>query len=480
MDILKDSSAYAVFKKFKRISEIPRCSHDEEKISKFIYDFGRQLNLDTQRDEFGNVIIRKPASEGYEDRDAITLQAHLDMVCEKTDDSTHDFCHDPISLIVDGDIIKADRTTLGADDGIGVALIMALLEDNSLKGPQIEALFTTTEETGMDGALGLSDSVLIGKRLINLDNEEDKMIFVGCAGGVGATITSEIETIIDEDLINFEIRVFGLQGGHSGSMINEPRSNANKLLDSVLLKLKSNLEFKLAQFTGGTKHNAIPSQAKAIIGVKREDIEQLKKSFDEYTHEIKDSLIKRELDLDFSLSETEHENIYIKEDLSNRILRLIQLFPHGVNTMDKELDIVRSSNNLAIVNANKDKFELITSLRSTDEDDLEYLKDLVNNLASSNNFTIEFSDGYPMWKPSFDNRLLNKAKEVYKNLRNEDADVTVIHAGLETGIISEKYPNMDMISIGPNITGAHTPNEKLSISSTEFVFTFVKELINNL
>lgn len=480
MEQLKNSTAYAVFNNFEKISQIPRCSHDEERISKFIYEFGKNLGYESIRDEFGNVIIRRPATKGYENREILTFQAHLDMVCEKTYDSVHDFTCDPIELIINGDFIHANKTTLGADDGAGVALLMTLLEDKSIEGPEIEALFTTTEETGMDGALGLGKDILKGKKLINLDNEEDFRIFVGCAGGVDAILTSNIERVQISNLENYEIKVFGLQGGHSGSMINEPRLNANKVLDLLLSKLKNDLDIKLIDFNGGSKRNAIPSHASAKIGVCRDSIEKFNEVFDEIIHEIKDQNLKRELDLDFSLEKLNENYDYIEDDKANKIVRLLQLFPHGVNTMDKELDVVKSLNNLAIVNISKDEIKLITSIRSSDEDDLEYLKNLVLDLGKSMDFEVKFSDGYPMWKPKFDSVLLNRAKEIYKKIKNEDVEVAVIHAGLETGIISEKYPDMQIISIGPNITGAHTPNERLQISSVEFVFEYLKELLKDL
>lgn len=480
METLNSSSAKLVFENFEKISQIPRCSHDEEKISQFIYDFGLNLGYETKRDEFGNVIITKPASEGYENHDTVVLQSHVDMVCEKTEDSIHDFTCDPIEWVIEGDIITAKDTTLGADDGAGVSLMLAILKDKNLHHPKLECLFTTTEETGMDGAIGLSDDALTGSNLINLDNEEDWIIIVGCAGGIQADLVKDFDRIEKDNLTNFRIKISGLQGGHSGSMIHEARLNAIKVLNSLLLKIKNNVNFSLQLFEGGSKHNAIPSSAYAIIGVENQDVESFKELYDNLSQEIKDTNLKRELDLTFNLEEIDTNKFYIDDNISQKILKLVQIFPHGVNTVDKDLDIVKSSNNLAIVRTDENLFKLQTSIRSTDEQDLEYLKNEVNTLAENDEFTISFSDGYPMWKPNFDNKLLNIAKETYKDLRDELPEVQVIHAGLETGIFSQKYPHMNMISMGPTIRGAHTPSESISIKSTEFSYEYLKTLLKNL
>lgn len=480
MESLKNSSAKQVFDNFIKISQIPRCSHDEERISKFVYDFGVNLGYESTRDKHGNVIIIKPASEGYEDHDTVILQSHLDMVCEKVEGSTHDFTCDPIDLYVEGDILKARDTTLGADDGAGVALMLSILEDKSLEHPRLECLFTTTEETGMDGALGLSDNALTGKNLINLDNEEDWIIIVGCAGGIHSKLSKDFERVEKDNLTNFKIKISGLQGGHSGSMIHEARANAIKLIDSLLLKIKNRVNFALQTFEGGSKYNAIPSSSYAVIGVNKEDIDEFKDAYEEYSKEIKDANLKRELDLQFTLEQVDTNNLYICEDVSQKIIKLVQIFPHGVNTMDKELGIVQSSNNLAIIETKDNTFILHSSIRSSDNDDYDYLYKEFEKLAKNDGFEIEFSDGYPMWKPNFDNELLDVAKRVYKDMRNEDVEVLVIHAGLETGIFDEKYPNLNMISIGPTITGAHTPAESISIKSLEFNFEYLKTLLKNL
>lgn len=481
MKSLYESSAYSVFNNFERISQVPRCSNHEEEISEFMYNFGKELGLETVKDEFGNVLIVKEATKGYEDHDAVILQSHIDMVCEKTEDSNHDFTCDPIELIVEDGFIHANNTTLGADDGIGVALVMAILEDKDIEHPRIEAIFTTTEETGMDGALGLSKDLLKGKNLINIDNEEDNMIIVGCAGGVGAYLERKLEkNTLDGEHTNFQIKVSGLKGGHSGTMIGESRANAIKILNSILLKLKSALKYSLSSIDGGSKHNAIPSSAKAIIAVNNTDLELLNKEFNNIVIEINDKYLKREVDIEIKLDEVQGDFIYIDDEVSKNILNSLEMFPHGVNTTDKELEIVKSSNNLAIVKTEDDVFRIQTSIRSSSADDLEFLKNSVAKIAENFDYEIKFTDGYPMWVPNFDNHLLNISKNSYKEIKNEEVEVAVIHAGLETGILSQKYPDVNMISIGPNIFDAHTPKEKLSVESTEFCFKFIKRIIKSL
>lgn len=479
MNKLVESSAHSVFKNFERISAVPRCSNNEDRISEFMFNFGKELGLDTTKDEFGNVLIKKPATKGFENKDTVVLQSHIDMVCEKTETSNHDFTCDPIELLVDGDFIHANETTLGADDGIGVALVMAILESNEISHPRIEAIFTTTEETGMDGAIGLSEKMLSGKHLINIDNEEDWMIIVGCAGGIGATLEKKISKKILENVSNYNIKVSGLQGGHSGTMIGESRLNAIKILNSLLLRLRSDLNIHLSEINGGTKHNAIPSLASSIIGVDLELEKKLMDIFNAISIEYKEKYLKREFDLEITIEKVDNQYDYIEEESAKNILNVLELFPHGVNTMDKDLDIVRSSNNLAIVRT-EESFKIHTSIRSSHPGDMKELKNKVKDIASNFEFEINFSDGYPMWEPNFDNHLLETAKESYRQLKKSEAEVAVIHAGLETGILSKKYPNTNMISIGPNILGAHTPKERLSISSTEFCFEYLKHIIKNL
>lgn len=477
---IKDSVASGVFRNFDKISRIPRCSGNEENIANFIYEFGKNLGYDVKKDKYNNVLILKPATEGYEDSETVVLQAHTDMVCEKTEDSNHDFCKDPIVTKVNGDFIKADKTTLGADDGIGVAIIMDILEDKTLCHPNIEAIFTATEETGMDGAIGLSENWLTGKRLINIDTEDDNVIIVGCAGGVNATLTIEREVETIDNLKNCKIEVSGLKGGHSGLTIGEAHLNSVKVLNEVIMKLKQKYDLHLEIFEGGSKHNAIPVKAYAVIGVEENLFDDFKNDFYNIVNEIKENFLKREADMTFGFKEHNGEGSYLTKQTLSNFLRLIQLFPHGINTMDENGDLVQSSNNLAIVKFSDDKIDILTSIRSSKQNDMDVLKNTIEGIASITNAKIVFSEGYPMWEPDFQSELLNTAKSVYKELRGEEVIVSTIHAGLETGILSKKYPNIKMISTGPNITGAHTPEEKLSIKSTEFMVKYIRQILTKL
>lgn len=480
MQELKNSTASLVFKHFETINQIPRCSHDEEKISQFMYDFGKKLGYETIRDDFGNVIIIKPATKGFENSDTVTLQSHLDMVCVKTDDSNHDFSCDPIDMYIDGDFIKSKGTTLGSDDGIGVALTMAILEDKELEHPEIEALFTTTEETGMDGVKGLSDSILKGKKLINLDNEEDWKVFIGCAGGAEARLIKNFDRVEKSDYINFEIKLYGLQGGHSGSMIHENLLNANKELVAIVKALCTKFDLLLIEVKGGSKQNAIPTNAEYKIGIKKSEKDKFLEEFEKLKTAFLEMKIEIEPSINIEIKELDEEKKYIDKEDTKNILDVIEKLPHGVNSVDNNLKIVKSSNNLAILKTDENELYIHTSIRSSDAKDMDELSEKIVSTGKEFGFEAKFNDRYPMWEPKFDTELLSATKKVYKQLTNEEIEVAVIHAGLETGTLSQKYPNIEMISIGPTTTGAHTPAEQVSITSVEFVFKYLKELLKNL
>lgn len=480
MQELKNSTAALVFKHFESINQIPRCSHDEEKISQFMYNFGKQLGYETTRDEFGNVIIIKPATKGFENSDTVILQSHLDMVCVKTDDSDHDFACDPIDMYIDGDFIKARGTTLGSDDGIGVALTMAILEDKDLEHPEIEALFTTTEETGMDGVKGLSDNILRGKKLINLDNEEDWKVFVGCAGGAEARLIKSFDRFEKSQYTNFEIKLNGLQGGHSGSMIHENLLNANKELSSIIKDLFTKFDLLLIEVKGGSKQNAIPTNSEYKIGVKNSEKDEFLREFETLKSRLLEIKKRIEPSINIEINELNECRKYIDKEDSKNIIDAIIKLPHGVNSVDDNLNIVKSSNNLAILKTNENEFYIHTSIRSSDSKDMDELSEKIVLTGKEFGFEAKFNDRYPMWEPKFNTKLLEATKKVYRNLTNKDIEVAVIHAGLETGTLSQKYPNIEMISIGPTTTGAHTPSEQVSITSVEFVFKYLIELLKNL
>ena len=478
---LETSRAYKTFKNFESMNRIPRCSNNEQNISDFLVEFAKNLDLEVTQDETLNVLIKKPGTMGLEEHDAVALQAHMDMVCEKEETCTHDFEKDPIDMYIDDGYIKARGTTLGADNGLGVSLALDILESNDIKHPPLEVIITATEETGMDGAIGLSSTALSAKRLINLDTEDEGVMIIGCAGGINAFVELPMKYIEDKSLTNRTITISGLAGGHSGLTIGSEHMNAIKFLDNAISKLRNEMDIKLQNISGGTKHNAIPTKATAILGIKSDQIVEFENKFEKIANQLVNQYLKRESGLKIELGEAPNYDIYIEQDTSKKILSLISLLPHGVNTMASvEEELVESSNNLAIVGILNDVFKISLSIRSSNEEQRRILIDKVKEVARIIGAKVSFSDGYPMWQPNYESELSEIAKESYEHLTNEKLVVKTIHAGLETGLLSEKYPEMDMISIGPNIFGAHTPLERLSISSTEFTRDYLIDILSRL
>lgn len=466
-----------VFYYFEEISQIPRESYNEKEISNFLVEFGKKHNLETYQDKRYNVILRKKAQKGYEDCPGIILQGHMDMVCEKENDSNHDFKKDPINLIVEGNTLRADRTTLGGDNGIALAMGMALLEDESIKC-QIELLATTSEEVDLGGALALEPNLLKGSMLINLDSEEEGIVTVGSAGGIEIDVNLPISKKEVSESSLYTISLEKLKGGHSGAEINQKRGNANKIMVELLEKLSKEAEFDFVEVSGGSKDNAIPRVAKVTLASK----EDIKEKINSICDELKGKYMSFEPNITFNLEVTEGKNIQVmsKENFDSYV-KTIKEIPTGVNTWMKEYpEIVESSDNLAIVKTLEDSINIIISLRSSDPKVLEDLKSKMVEILKGNGAKYEFSDGYPEWKYRAESKLRDKAVEVYKKLYNEDMKVEVIHAGLECGALSQNYPNIDFISVGPNMKDVHTPSETLDIESTERVYNYVVELIKSL
>lgn len=466
-----------VFYYFEEISQIPRESYNEKEISNFLVEFGKKHNLETYQDKRYNVILRKKAQKGYEDCPGIILQGHMDMVCEKENDSNHDFKKDPINLIVEGNTLRADKTTLGGDNGIALAMGMALLEDESIKC-QIELLATTSEEVDLGGALALEPNLLKGSMLINLDSEEEGIVTVGSAGGIEIDVNLPISKKEVSESSLYTISLEKLKGGHSGAEINQKRGNANKIMVELLEKLSKEAEFDFVEVSGGSKDNAIPRVAKVTLASK----EDIKEKINSICDELKGKYMSFEPNITFNLEVTEGKNIQVmsKENFDSYV-KTIKEIPTGVNTWMKEYpEIVESSDNLAIVKTLEDSINIIISLRSSDPKVLEDLKSKMVEILKENGAKYEFSDGYPEWQYRAESKLRDKAVEVYKKLYNEDMKVEVIHAGLECGALSQNYPNIDFISVGPNMKDVHTPSETLDIESTERVYNYVVELIKSL
>ena len=467
-----------VFYHFEEISKIPRESYNEKAISDYLVEFGKKLNLETYQDKYYNVILRRKASQGYEDTPGIIIQGHMDMVCEKENDSNHDFKKDPIDLVVDGNRLKANKTTLGGDNGIAIAMGMAILEDESIKCGTIELLATTSEEIDLNGALSLEPNILKGKMLINIDSEDEGVITVGSAGGVEIDILLPIERETLSDVNLYTLSLEKLQGGHSGVEINQKRGNSNKILVEVLQNLKVLTDYSLVEVFGGSKDNAIPRSGKVVLASSKD----IKDIISKVADEVKAKYISFEPEMIFALETTTAKEISVLSNKSlDSYIKTIEELPTGVNTWMKEYpEIVESSDNLAIVKTLDENINIIISLRSSDPEVLKELKEKISNILKENNALFEFSAGYPEWKFRAESKLRDKALEVYKKLYNKDMKVEVIHAGLECGAISQNYPDIDFISVGPNLRDVHTPSEYLEIDSTERVYNYVVELINSL
>lgn len=457
-----------VFYYFSKLMEIPRPSFHEKEVSDFLVKTGKELNLETYQDESLNVVIKRNASKGYEDAPKVVIQGHMDMVASKTDDSNHDFLKDPIIPVIDGNYLTAKDTTLGADNGIAVAMGLALLEDENYVGPQLELLVTTEEETSMAGALNLANDVLEGEYLINLDSEEEGILTVGSAGGITFFVDEKIGDQEEKD--GFEIKVSGLLGGHSGMDINDNRGNSIKVLAKILENVKS--EITIGEFNAGSLDNIIPSSGSLkIFGSNLEELENAKEKAIE---EFKD--VKGELKIEIN----EASGKSYSKDLSEKIIKMIIEIPSGKNSMMKDGITVESSDNLALVKEEDGSVKSEISLRSSDNDVLDELSKEIKTILENLGINYKIDSIYPGWEYRENSKLRPLAQEIYKKLEGKEFETIVIHAGLECGALYEKYPNMDIISIGPNITGAHSPDEKVEIESVQRVYEYVQELLKEI
>lgn len=481
MNKLKGISPERVFYYFEELSKIPRCSYDEKNISDYIKSVGEKLGLETIQDDILNIIIRKPATSGYENSEGVILQGHMDMVCEKESNSNHDFNKDPIKLEIDGDYIHADKTTLGADNGIALAMGLAIMEDKTLEHPNLELLVTTSEETAMEGALGLSENILRGTRLLNIDSEEEGILTVGSAGGelIEVIIPIDYEEISNYEEIQIEVK--GLMGGHSGMEIDKPRGNSNKILNLILKEVKGFLDIKLISISGGSKDNAIPRESIAKIGVKSQDLSKFNNKIEEIKKRVIDENISIEPDIQIDIIKKASVEKTVKDNIFNDLIFLLEVIPTGIFTRLREnKDIVESSSNLAIINTGKDNISIQISTRSSSENILIKLRNKIVEEINKTTAQYNISNGYPEWEYNPESKLRDIALNLYKSMFKKEMESTVIHAGLECGVFAKKYPNLDIISFGPNIYDVHTPQERLSISSTERTYEYLIELLKAL
>lgn len=470
-----------IWEHFADLNAVPRPSKKEEKVRLFIKKFGNSLHLETLEDEIGNVIIKKPATPGFENHKKVVLQSHLDMVCQKNNDFNIDFDTEGIKTKVDGDWVHAIGTTLGADNGVGVASIMAILSSDEVQHPYIEALFTIDEETGMTGAFGLKSGLLSGDILLNLDTEEDDEIDIGCAGGIDVTATGEYnETPIPTDFCTYKIVLKGLHGGHSGMEIHKGLGNSNKLLNRFLYNFL-NLHIQLISFDGGGLRNAIPREAQAVFCVAGTQKNKLKEQFEKLKNEIITEFATIEENLKIELTEIEGEKTALNSEDSKKIISSLQAAHNGVYRMSPDIeDLVEASNNIARVKLKNGKIQILCLTRSSVESSKFWVADSLKAAFELGNMKVEFTGSYPGWKPNPDSEILKLAEDIYEKQNGKKPFVMACHAGLECGIIGEKYPGMDMISFGPTIKGAHSPKEKVSISSVQKFWKYLLEILKNI
>lgn len=480
--VIEGLDSQLAWKYFYEISQIPRGSGDEEAVGEYIISVAKNFNLDYKKDDLGNIIVSKPASTGMENSTGVVIQGHIDMVCEKNNDTVHDFTKDPIKLVRDGEWMHADGTTLGADNGIGVCYALAVMEDTSLQHPPMEFLFTVDEETGLTGANGLSSDFVKGKILINLDSEEEGAFYIGCAGGQHTILRQNIDwqnTPAGEKV--FQVKVGGLRGGHSGLNIHEGFGNSVKLLSRFLYHLTDKTDYHLVSFNGGNKHNAIPREAEALIAVPASGIEYLKSYAKQADADFKNELQFSDKGVSISVEETADVDRVFSADTRNKLIRLLYAMPHGVIEMSHAVEgLVETSTNMAIIETKENIVELLTSQRSSVASAIVDIADKVRALGELAGYEVEQGGGYPAWEPNPDSALLKFATDAYKDITGKEAEVKAIHAGLECGIIGEKYDGMDMISFGPTIEGAHSPEERVHIQSVSNCWNFLLELLKRI
>lgn len=468
---------------FHEITQIPRPSKHEQRIREYLLRFADDRNLSYFQDEAGNLVILHPGSKGMEDKAIVAMQAHMDMVCEKNQETVHNFLTDPIKTYIDGDWMKARGTTLGADNGIGMAYMLAVMDDNELTHPPLECLFTVDEETGLTGAFALSPDLLKARTLINLDSEDDGIIFIGCAGGIGTEYEMNFQTE-DWDTPYFacSIKVHGLSGGHSGDDINKGLGNALLILGEYLNILSAEMEVRIASFTGGNLHNAIPREAEATFAVPYAQKERIRVLLNIYLADLEDKFKDTDPKIQINMESDRDHFGFMNLETSGNLLNFLSACPNGAIAMSKDMPgLVETSTNLASVKMPQEgKIKIVTSQRSSSNEAKSKLAGEMKLLGQQTGMIVKQGDGYPGWQPNINSAILNIAKENYLRLFNEEVLIRAIHAGLECGLFLEKYPELDMISIGPQMRGVHSPDERLSISSTEKNWKWLVEILKTL
>jgi len=472
-----------IFDFFSEINKIPRPSKKEDKIIKYLQKVANNLNLKFKVDDANNVIIYADATPGYENIPGVVLQAHMDMVCEKIKDLDFDFDKQSIQSYIDGDWLKAKGTTLGADDGIGLAMALAIVADKNIKHGPVELLFTSDEESGMTGAFGLKPHVLKGKYLINLDSEDEGEFFIGCAGGQLTTGVFNFNSIPAElGFINLKIEVDNFNGGHSGDDINKNRANAIKVISRFLYNTWKKYNPRLININGGKLHNAIPRYAEAIIAIPIEYKEQIRIDFNIFADQIKNEYHKEETTFTCKLQTVDRASFdYIQSDVAKNVIYALNAMHNGIMEMNQDIPgLVETSSNLASIKTDDNKIVVLTSQRSSTDSALDAISGTIEATFSLAGAKVVFSDRYPGWQPDTSTNLLKVSVDAYKELFNREPVVRAIHAGLECGLFSTKYPNMEMISFGPTLREVHTPNERLLIPTVDMTWKLLVKILENL
>lgn len=472
-----------VFEQFAKINQIPRPSKREEKMIAFLKEFGESRGFETKVDETGNVLITKPATPGYEQRPTVILQSHMDMVCEKIVDVEFDFDNDPIQTYIDGEWLKAKGTTLGADDGIGCAIELAILDSNDIEHGPLECLFTRDEETGLTGAEGMKPGFMTGDMLINLDSEDEGQIFVSCAGGRNTTATFNFtKEDAPTDLFFMKASLKGLIGGHSGDDINKKRANAIKILARFLYQVQERYGLRLASFNGGKLHNAIPRDGIVVFAVSPAVKENVKADWNIFVTEVEEEYHVTEKSMDFALESAETTPV-LPLEVSTKLIQSLQAVDNGVFAMCQDEEIawlVETSNNVASVTTTDTQVIILTSQRSNVMSALDNQAATIKAVFQLAGADVVQGDGYPAWKMRADSKLTALTVETYKQLFNKEPQVLGIHAGLECGLFSEKYPNLDMVSFGPTLRGVHSPDERLLIPTVQMVWDHLLEILKKV
>ncbi len=481
-EVIEGLEPAQLWENFYLISQVPRPSKKEGKIREFIKKFAQEKNLAFKEDQLGNIVVKADASPGYQQAPTVVLQGHIDMVCEKNKETVHDFENDPIKLLRDGDWIKADGTTLGADNGLGVAAALTVaLDKDAVHGP-LEILCTIDEETGMTGVNGLQPGFITGKTLLNLDSEEDGAFYVGCSGGQDTEGIFKLKwKSPKKKSVPYELTITGLKGGHSGLDINSGRANAIKLLGFLLNRL-SGVKFAISEISGGSLRNAIPREAEVTLLINPKNESKVKEIIDNF---VADTLKEYKLNdggllVDFKKKDGNPEKVFRKK-FTKRLIKILLAMPNGVIAMSPSIKgLVETSTNLATIKMDNEKLIIGTSQRSSIESAKDNISDSVAAILKLGKGKVNVGSSYPGWQPNMDSKLLKISKEVFSNLFGKEPEIKAIHAGLETGLLGSKYPGLDMISFGPTIQGAHSPDERVNIKDVEKFYNLLKGILAKL